>query len=180
VRSGVAALGIAGLEVGVLRIADVAAALGPDFPLAKTIEVLVPTTDGLPFAGVVRLVDKPSGLGTHHALACPQCGAPKFKLLVFDGGRLGCSKCAHKHPRRNAERTCASWNLGGREEDRLLRLVAGRSKPTTVAVERAVRLAHELVHGDEDRAAAVLQIGETAVTAVERHHHEHDRAEHAR
>lgn len=163
----VAAIGISGLELGVLNIADVAVALGTDFQTAETIEVLVVSAVGMPFAGIVRLVWKPSGPGWHRALACPQCGEPKFKLFVFDSGRLGCSECARRRPRRIVERTCASWTRGGREEDRLLRLVAGRGRPTTVAVEQGHRLAREVVRGDEDRAGAALQVGEAAITAVE-------------
>jgi hypothetical protein len=69
-------------------------------------------------------------------------------------------------PRRNAEAHCTSWSLGGREEDRLLRLLAGRSKPTASAIEHGVRLADELVLGDEDRAAAAIQFSEAALTAT--------------
>lgn len=163
----VAPIGISGIELGVLNIADVALALGADLETAETIEVLVVSATDMPFAGIVRLDWKPSGPGWHRALACPHCGEPRFKLYVFDGGRLGCARCARRHPRRVAERTCATWSRGGRDEDQLLRLVAGRSRPTEVAIEQGQRLARELIRGDEDRAAAALQFGEAAVTAVE-------------
>jgi hypothetical protein len=158
--------GVATARLGVLDIRDVRDALGEEFHTAKTIEVLVATARGLPFAGVVALVQKPSGRGSHRALACPQCGESRFKLHVRDG-KLGCEDCFRVHARRCTERTCASWNMGGREEDRLLRLVDGRSRPTSAALERARDLARELVQGDEDRAMAAMQVAGAAITAVE-------------
>jgi hypothetical protein len=157
---------VAAAQLGVLRSEDVRYALGDEFHTARSVEVLVATATGLPFAGVVLLADKPSGRGDHRALRCPACGMPRFRLYARDG-RLGCGGCMRVHVRRNIERTCASWSRGGREEDRLLRLVAGRSRPTPAAIDRGLRLAHELVSGDEDRAGAAIQRGEAALTAVE-------------
>jgi len=155
------------MELGVLTIADVIASLEPGAPVPDTVEAMVVPRTGPPFAGVIALTTKPSGRGDHHALACPACTRPSLKLYVHGEGRLGCARCARRVPRRNAEGHCTSWSLGGHEEDRLLRLLAGRSKPTPAAVERARRLAQELVLGDEDRAAAAIQFSEAALTATE-------------
>ncbi len=158
--------GVAAIRLGILTIGDVRGALGRWFATAPTIEVLVPSATGLPFAGVVGLTEKPSGRGMHRALACPLCGLARFQLFVRNG-RLGCAECMHVHPRRNAERTTAFWARGGREEDRLLRLIAGRSRPTSAALERAGRLANEIVVGDEDRAGAAVQVARAAMLATE-------------
>lgn len=153
-------------QLGVLRIEDVRCVLGDEFATARTVQALVACSVGLPFAGVVLLVDKPSGRGSHRAFACPSCGTPRFRLYARHG-HLGCERCMRIYARRSVERTCASWSRGGREEDRLVRLVAGRSKPTTTAIDQAQHLARELVLADENRASAAIQFSETALTATE-------------
>jgi hypothetical protein len=158
--------GVAAIHLGVLTIGDVRAALGRRFGTTRTVEVLVPSATGLPFAGVLALITKPSGRAEHAALACPLCGQARFRLYVRRG-RLGCASCVRVHPRRNVERTMASWTRGGREEDRLLRLVAGRGRPTTAALGRAGRLARDLVLGDEDRAGAAIQVARAALLAMQ-------------
>jgi hypothetical protein len=147
-------------------IEDVRAALGRQFATTRTIDVLIASSAGMPFAGMVALTTKPSGRGAHRALECPLCGRARFQLFVRSG-RLGCAGCMRVHPRRNVERTLASWTRGGREEDRLLRLLAGRGRPTTAALERASRLAEEIVLSDEDRAGAAIQVARAAMLATE-------------
>ena len=73
-----------------LTIGDVKAALGRQFGTARTVEVLVLSATGLPFAGVVATHQKPSGRGGHRALACPLCRRARFQLYVRNG-RLGCA-----------------------------------------------------------------------------------------
>ena len=157
--------GVGAIRLGILTIGDVKAALGRQFGTARTVEVLVPSSTGMPFAGVVGLTEKPSGRGMHRALSCPLCGLARLQLFVRNG-RLGCVRCMRVHPRRNVERTTASWTRGGREEDRLVRMVAGRSRPTSAALGRAGRLARDLVLGDEDRAAAATQMARAAMLAT--------------
>ncbi len=163
-RTGAA---VARFQLGVLTIADVLGSLDEDSAVPQTVEALVVPQSGMPFVGVVVLTKKPSGPGEHHALQCPTCTQPSLRLYVYGNGRLGCASCARRHPRRNAESNCTSWSLGGREEDRLLRLIAGRSRPTNAAIEDGLRLLHELSLGDQDRAAAAIQLGTAAISATE-------------
>ena len=151
-------------EVGVLSIRDIRAELGPTIGTANTVEVIVIGRSSV-FAGVVMLTKKPSGRGNHTMLACPKCMRPNGKLYVVKA-ELRCRRCAGILNRRARERMLRCWNqLGGLEEDRLLRSAARAKSPG--AVEHAAALADELVAGDAGRARAALDRVRLAVLAVE-------------
>lgn len=123
--------------------------------------LVLPAVGEPPFVGSVTLGVKRSGRGDHVALLCNGCGKP-CAVLHLRSGKLACATCSRHRTRRQAERTLASWNRGGREEDRLLRLV-GRTRDM-----RLLRsLVDEIVSGDTDRARVLSELAADALRAVE-------------
>ena len=152
---------VMGLEIGTLRVRDVRAGATGARPGAH-VGVLVLGSDGEPpFVGAVALATKRSGHSDHLALLCPLCCHARSVLYVR-AGRLACAACGRRRTRRQSERTLATWKMGGREEDRLLRLV-GRGRP----VEQLRALIDELVNGDLDRAAVASDNFHTAILCIE-------------
>jgi hypothetical protein len=152
---------VMGLEIGTLRVRDVRAGVSAARPGAH-VGVLVLGSDGEPpFVGAVALVTKRSGHSEHLALLCPACKYGRSVLYVR-AGRLACAGCSGRRTRRQSERTLATWKTGGREEDRLLRLV-GRGRP----LEQLRALADELANGDLDRAAVASDNFQTAILCIE-------------
>ena len=151
---------VMGLEIGTLRVRDVRCA--PGARAGGHVAVLVLGSDGeSPFVGAVTLATKRSGRSEHLALLCPACSGARSVLYVR-AGRLACAGCSGRRTRRQSERTLATWKTGGREEDRLLRLV-GRGRP----IEQLRALADELVDGDLDRAAVASDNFHAAVLCIE-------------
>lgn len=152
---------VIGLEVGILRMRDLRLA-GRGLRAGDQVGVLVLGHTGDPaFVGGVTITAKRSGHSEHCALQCGLCSKPR-QVLYLREGALACATCSRRRTRRQTERTLATWRMGGREEDRLLRLV-GRGG--SLAVLRA--LADEIVAGDADRAAVVVEEFQTAVMCIE-------------
>ncbi len=152
---------VMGLEIGALRIRDVRRAVPGARPV-NDVAVMVLGHDGEPpFIGGVKLTSKRSGRGEHLALLCPACAMPRA-VLYSRRGSLACAACTRRRTRRQAERTLASWKRGGREEDRLLRLI-GRRRP----LDQVRALVNEIVEGDVDRARVVLDSYQAALMVVE-------------
>lgn len=152
---------VMGLQIGTLRVRDVRAGATGARPGAH-VGVLVLGSDGEPpFVGTVALATKRSGHSEHLALLCGACGHGRSVLYVR-GGRLACAACSRRRTRRQSERTLATWKMGGREEDQLLRLV-GRGR----ALEQLRALADELVNGDLDRAAVAIDNFQIAILCIE-------------
>ena len=152
---------VIGLEVGILRMRDLRdAARG--LRAGHRVGVLVlGACGGPPFVGAVTITTKRSGRSEHQALRCDSCGKPRH-VLYLRAGVLGCATCARRRTRRQAERTLATWRMGGREEDRLLRMV-GRGYPLAVLSA----LADEIMEGDADRAAVAVDAFRTAAMCME-------------
>lgn len=152
---------VMGLEVGILRMRDLRdAARG--LRAGHRVGVLVLGACGEPpFVGPVTITTKRSGHSEHPALRCDSCGKPRH-VLYLRAGVLGCATCARRRTRRQAERTLATWRMGGREEDRLLRMV-GRGYPLAVLSA----LADEITEGDADRAAVAVDAFRTAAMCME-------------
>jgi hypothetical protein len=152
---------VMGTEIGALRIRDVRRAL-PDGRPGDDIAVLVLGPHGEPpFIGEVKLTSKRSGRGEHLALLCPACATPRA-VLYSRRGSVACAGCTRRRTRQQTERTLASWKRGGREEDRLLRLIGRRR-----SLDEMRALVDEIVEGDVDRAHVVLDSYNAAVMAVE-------------
>lgn len=150
---------------GTLRIQDVRAALREDFRTAESATVfVVGTLDSGCAATPVRLGWMRGGRGDHRALVCGACGRTANCLHVDGRGGLACKRCCRKRTRRQQETHRRDFRrLGGKEEDRLLRIAAKRVV-TVGALEEAARLAEELVRGDEDRLAALLPTVQAALS----------------
>lgn len=151
-----------GLTVGELRIRDVRLALGPELRTSSEIGVLVLGVEGEPpFVGPVALTTKRSGPSEHLALLCGACLQPRSILYARDGS-LTCAVCSRKRTRRQSERTLATWSRGGREEDRLLRMVGKGRDPAVLHA-----LLGEIIEGDHDRASVIEDDFHAAVLCIE-------------
>jgi hypothetical protein len=143
-------------RLGELRVEDVRLVLGASFWDARDIEahVLAPV-GGVPSSQRVALGWKRSGRGDHRALICPVCHALKEILYTDGGGGLACAGCLKRRTREQRELNTRAWRkLGGREEDRLLRLLR-RDGLSSVGLDRARALAVEILRGDRDRLDAL-------------------------
>jgi DNA polymerase III epsilon subunit-like protein len=157
--------GVVGAKLGVLTVRDARGALGRELDTLDSLHVLVPTTVGLPFAGIVQLGLKRSGPALHRALVCPACTRCVLQLVVKHG-KIACRKCNRSRRRRELERTTHAWNMeGAREEDALVRLIVRRVTPAGLA--RAQALAEALVTGDNVRAAAIIERAHLLLAATE-------------
>jgi hypothetical protein len=148
--------------IGRLAMADIRALLGRELKTVVSVGVMVLDPDGgLPFVGYVELGWKPSGHGQHRALVCPRCRRCLLVLHTDGVGGIACAPCLKKLSRRNRERTTTAWNeLGGREEERLFRLIRRRD-------HRAAGALAELLRGDADRLAAMMPRIEAALTVAD-------------
>lgn len=152
---------VMGLEVGVLRMRDLRLAVR-DLRAGHPIAVLVLGASGeSPFVGPVTLTTKRSGHSEHPAFLCTSCGSAR-RILYLHGGALACATCAGARTRRQRERTLASWRRGGKEEDRLMRLVRRGGR-----VSRMRALVDEIVAGDTDRAAVIVEAFRDVVLLME-------------
>jgi hypothetical protein len=150
-----------------LRISDVAARFGAAITTRRVVAVRVLTAEGgPPFFGEVKLGRKRSGRGEHLALQCPACQSG-CRVLVVDGeGRLRCRRCAKSRTRHQSEKALTWWkDHGGREHDRVLRLVGGPGLKVEGTYRRAQRVIADLVEADRVRTADLRQCIETALTS---------------
>lgn len=155
---------VMGLEIGILRVRDVRALDGVRPGVRVGVLVLGPPGEPL-FVGDVALTTKRSGYGEHLALVCPACMRPKGILYVRSAS-LSCATCSRTRTRRQRERTLASWRRGGREEDRLLRMVERGAPLAPMRV-----LVHEIVEGDLDRFDVILERYHDIVVLMEVEQH---------
>jgi hypothetical protein len=143
-------------RLGELRVEDVRLVLGATFWEACDIDahVLAPV-GGVPSSQRVALGWKRSGRGDHRALICPACHAPREILYTDGGGGLACAGCLKRRTREQQELNTRAWRqLGGREEDRLLRLLR-RDRLPSAGLDQARALAEEILCGDRDRLDAL-------------------------
>jgi hypothetical protein len=122
------------------------------------VDVLVIDAEhGVPVAGRVELTDLRSGPGVRRALVCPKCRAGRY-ILFARSGVLACGGCHRLRTRHQRERTMADWyRRGGREEDRLLRLLAPMASHTPAKVEMARQLVLDIVSSDRARLLGLQQ-----------------------
>lgn len=142
---------------GVVRIQDVRAALGEQFWTAESVTILaVGTIQSGSAATTIRLGWMRRGRANHRALVCSGCGRGVALLHVDGRGGLACIPCGKQRTRRQQERHLRDFRqLGGKEEDEFLRLLAKGGLPAA-GLDKAIRLAGQLVRGDQDRVAALL------------------------
>ena len=149
-------------QIGEVRIRDVRAAVGDAVRQGEQLVLFVLGIAGEPpYIGPVSVGGKRSGHSVHLALVCPSCTEPRAVLYVR-GGNLACAGCGRRRTRRQSERSLATWSRGGREEDRLLRMVGKGRDP---ALLRAI--VSELIEGDLDRASVIENEFHTAVLCIE-------------
>lgn len=123
------------------------------------VDVLVLAVDGgAPVAARVELLDVPSGHGMHRVLVCAGC-QKSTRLLVARAGTLRCRACLSLRTNHQRWRSLADWRRrGGREADRLLRLLAHPTRHVTAAkVVEARQLLREIVEADHARLARLQE-----------------------
>lgn len=152
---------VMGLEIGLLRVRDLRAASCAGRPGTRVGVLVLGLCGEPPFVGEVVLTSKRSGRGDHRALLCPTC-VRTCAVLHLREGKLACAGCSRHRTRRQTERTLASWCRGGREEDRLLRIIVRGGSPELVRL-----LVDELVAGDNDRARVLAEKCRDAILAAE-------------
>lgn len=155
-------------QAGELRREDVRAALGDRYFTTARVRVTVLGQPGQPPAVTdVGLGWLPAGrAGAHRAVLCPDCSRPCRVLYVDGQGALGCAGCVGYLTRH--QRLGASVDYrhgGGREEDRLLRILS-RPGITAAAIDEAQRLCRKLVEIDSSRARALLPMIMAAIAAT--------------
>ena len=151
---------VMGVETGLLRMRDLRSAPCVQRPGARVSVLVLGLCGEPPFVGEVVLASKRSGRGDHVALLCLTC-TKACAVLHLRGGKLACAGCSRHRTRRQSERTLVSWRCGGREEDRLLRIVR---RGGSLEVMRL--LVDEIVGGDIDRARVLAErCRDAAITA---------------
>jgi late competence protein required for DNA uptake (superfamily II DNA/RNA helicase) len=160
---------VMGVRTGEVTIREIRKAVGVTTRAGATVGVFVLSSSGdAPFIGQVLVGEGQRGRSMHLTLVCPRCEAGKRSLFVGRANELGCRRCLHRLTRHQAERTLRSWRrCGGREEDQLQRLVR-RGGLTSAGLSLAQALADELLEGDRDRVAALVNNGTAALIATER------------
>lgn len=154
---------------GELTTRDLRAALGAELAGLQRVDVLVLDAEGRsPLAVSIELTRVRAGWSKRCALRCPTCEQARH-LLLGRGGKVQCSGCHRLRTRRQTERTCSDFvRRGGREEDRLLRLLLPRAKGAARAnLERARLLAERLVTLDRDRVDVLREQLETLRAATQ-------------
>jgi hypothetical protein len=154
-------------RLGVLRVSDVAARFGAAITARRAVAVRVLMAEGgPPFIGEVKLCRKRSGRGEHLTLQCPACQSGCGVLVVDGGGRLRCRRCAKSRTEHQSQKGLTWWkDHGGREHDRVLRLVGGPGLKVEGTYRRAQRLIADLLEADWVRTADLRQRIEKALTA---------------
>ena len=147
-----------GFRAGELRREDVRIALGDAYFTASELNVFVLGTAGqMSSACTVRLGWAPGGRGQHRVLLCPVCAGPSRVLRTDGRGGLRCRSCDRYRTRHQREKRRRDFRrLGGREADRLQRLLRRASSASPAALSRAGGLVGELVQADHDRLAALM------------------------
>jgi hypothetical protein len=137
---------------GELSTRDLRSVYGGDLRKMSDVGVLVLDEDqGVPVAACVALAERRWGWSRRKALVCPSCAEHKDALLAR-AGRLQCTGCHRRLTRQQREKKTADWvRRGGREEDRVLRLLRPAVNPSDARFGEARRLALEIVAADHAR-----------------------------
>lgn len=149
------------LEPGRLRAAELRRRLGREFLQTESIPVSVPPGNQTPaYCGVVLLRLVAGGRGHHRRLVCPGCDRTKLILFVSQRGTLACRTCLRVRTRRQRDRTCQSYTqLGGREEEDIVRLLLKPGPLTEARLALATSKIEALLQADRLMAADALAEG---------------------
>ena len=149
--------------LGVLRVRDVRAVLGPASRAPFVDAFVLGPVGERASAGRVGLGQLPGGGGARLGLRCPGCGDVVQNLLTDNAGGFRCRACRRRRTRRQLERSTTAWaELGGREEDHLLR-DARRGAPGTLKNERMRHAIDELLADDRARVTNMVAKAEAAI-----------------
>ena len=142
---------IEAIRRGEVRMAELRLAIGPEIRSLREVEVIALSDDGQLVRASVKLCTLRFGRAVTPAFVCPTCSSPK-RVLVARGGLFRCNKCHPRRTRRQLERHLRSWRLGGKLEDRMLRLLDRCTHPR---VEEATAIASTLLRADLERLAVI-------------------------
>jgi len=139
-------------------VREVRQALGDAFKCRQTVVVAIFNAECWPVITPIELV----GNGRRWLLRCPSCGVGCMVLRASGLCSVGCNACVRHRRRKERERTLRSWvHFDGALEDRLVR-AAFRNCPAWLRARNLMALSAQLLEGDRDRAAAVLQHSDAA------------------
>ena len=141
---------------GEVRVRDLRASLGDHLAELEYVDILVVAEDGMVVTARVELTTVRSGPSTRRTFICPACAEPRHLLLAREG-TLRWSR--HHRTRRQTERNRADFRrMGGREEDRLLRLLLSPwRRRTSTRLTEARRLLNVLIQADRERVALLRE-----------------------
>ena len=146
------------LRLGEVRVSDFRAAIGSSCDGIGYVDVFVLGRPGeMSSACRVGLCRSRAGRGDHDLFRCPRCGRAKRILFTDGAGGLGCAVCARRLSRHRRDKHRQDFRrLGGREADRLHRLLHRASSASPAALRRAGGLVGEIVQADHDRLASLM------------------------
>ena len=154
------------LRIGELRVGDVLDVVGTDVVEVELLAVVLGRDGQAPATGRVGVRRHRAGRAYHFMLTCPSCSSP-VRVLHNDGAQgIGCRGCAaHRTRHQQQKRRLDYRQLGGREEDRLLRLLR-TSNGNQARRRRARRLARSLAQADHLRVDVVVAEATNMLTAI--------------
>jgi len=142
---------------GEVRTRDLRAVYGRQLAELRHVDVVVVAEAGVPVTARLEIVDVACGHGTRRAIRCPACGQPRHVLVALEGA-LRCTRCHRHRTRHQLERHLANWNRrGGKEEDKVLRLLLRTPSATPEGMQEARRLVHLLLDADRARLDRLQQ-----------------------
>ena len=153
---------------GEVRTSDLRLIHGAAILTMPNVDVVVVADAGAPIAARIELTTVAFGWTKRRAFVCPACGEPRH-VLRSQEGQLRCNRCRdYRHrTRRQTERTCASFRrIGGREEDRLLRLLLPTGRRATNRMTEARRLVDALITMDLAHVELLREKVETLKTVI--------------
>lgn len=154
-------------RVGELRASDLRKVFGEEVWNKHHVDVLVLGAPAeLPAAARVLLDRLRQGRGQHLAVRCPGCARAVLALRVI-AGALRCAQCGSRLTRQQSEKETREWQLGGRQEDELNRLLSRQGTRTDSGRAHARGLARGLLQMDSDRVCTVAALAARALAAEE-------------
>lgn len=142
---------------GEIRTRDLRVALGTYPNVPDVIDVVVISEEGTPITARIALTTVPFGWTRRQAFVCPGCQDARH-LLLARRGRVQCSRCHRRRSRSQMEKHRADWNRrGGKEEDKILRLLLRTPSATALGLKEARRLVRTLLDADRARLDRLQQ-----------------------
>lgn len=137
-------------RAGEIRISDLRLVYRDALLSMRSVAVTVLGEETRLAAAEIQLTRASFGSGWRVLMLCPRCQS-RAQVLLARRGMLLCSRCQPRRTRHQMEARRAAWTrLGGREEDRLIRLLTASRSEMHLAEARSSAL--RLLEADRVRA----------------------------